>query len=123
LAAAKPVEKTYQRAKGELPEGLYPYYRMLDRIISANPTINQHATIGLRSLDEASCRELLGNNNGVCAVATELPDVKKEDHFLIWALQVAGANGGAPNAFAQSSKNRIVINKALDGSFANDLEA
>jgi hypothetical protein len=123
VAAPNPAEKTYQRAKTELPEALYPYYRLLDRIISANPAITQKTTIGLRSLDEASCREMLGTNNGVCAVATELPDVKKEDHFLIWALQVAGANGGAPNAFAQSSKNRIVINKALDVSFANDLEA
>ncbi|MFN6339017.1 MAG: M48 family metalloprotease [Cyanobacteriota bacterium] len=116
------AEKTYQRAKAELPEPLYPYYRLLDRILSANPTIKQKVTLGIRSLDEASCKQLLGNA-AVCSVAAELPDVKKEDHFLIWALQVAGTNAGAPNAFAQSSNNRIVINRALDLSFADDLEA
>jgi Zn-dependent protease with chaperone function len=65
---------------------------------------------------------MLGNS-GVCSVAVELPDVKREDHFLIWALQVAGSTAGAPNAYAQSSNNRIVINKALDLAFAEDLEA
>ncbi len=65
---------------------------------------------------------MLGDVN-VCSVASELPDVKKGDHFLIWALQVAGSTAGAPNAFAQSYNNRIVINKALDLAFIGDLEA
>ena len=85
----------------------------------ANPIL---LTLGIRSLDEASCKQMLGNS-GVCSVAVELPDVKREDHFLIWALQVAGSTAGAPNAYAQSSNNRIVINKALDLAFAEDLEA
>jgi len=121
-AANRAAEKTYQRAKAELPGPLYPYYRLLDRIMSANGAINQKATIGLRSLDESSCKKMLGDA-GVCAVAAELPDVSKQDHFLIWALQVAGSTAGAPNAFAQSSNNRIVINKALDLGFSDDLEA
>jgi hypothetical protein len=116
------AESTYQRAKAELPQQLYPYYRLLDRIIGANATIQQKATLGIRSLDEASCKQMLGDA-GVCSVASELPDVKKEDHFLIWALQVAGSTAGAPNAFAQSNNNRIVINRALDLAFSDDLEA
>lgn len=121
-AANSAPEKIYQQAKAELPDQLYPYYRLLDRIMSANGAINQKATLGIRSLDEASCKQMLGNS-GVCSVAVELPDVKREDHFLIWALQVAGSTAGAPNAYAQSSNNRIVINKALDLAFAEDLEA
>lgn len=116
------AEVVYQRARAELPAPLYPYYRLLDRIMGANVSINQKATLGIRSLDQASCRQMMGPSE-LCAVATELPDVKKEDHFLIWALQVAGSTAGAPNAFAQSSNNRIVINKALDLAFAEDLEA
>jgi hypothetical protein len=122
VATTRAAEKIYQQAKAELPEPLYPYYRLLDRIMSANGAINQKATIGIRSLDEASCKKMLGDA-GVCAVAAELPDVNKQDHFLIWALQVAGSTAGAPNAFAQSSNNRIVINKALDLGFSDDLEA
>jgi hypothetical protein len=116
------AESTYQRAKAELPQQLYPYYRLLDRIMGANTTIQQKATLGIRSLDETSCKQMLGDA-GVCSVASELPDIKKEDHFLIWALQVAGSTSGAPNAFAQSNNNRIVINKALDLAFSDDLEA
>jgi hypothetical protein len=53
-----------------LPGPLYPYYRLLDRIMSANGAINQKATIGLRGLDESSCKKMLGDA-GVCAVAAE----------------------------------------------------
>ena len=69
-AASRGAEKTCQRAKAELPGPLYPYYRLLDRIMSANGAINQKATIGLRSLDESSCKKMLGDA-GVCAVAAE----------------------------------------------------
>ena len=118
----KAASKAYYQAKTELPGDLYPYYRLLDRIMSANPGINQQATIGLRSLDESSCRKMLGDSN-ICTVATELPDVNRQDHFMIWALQVAAATSGAPNAFAQSRNNRIVINRSLDQVFGNDIEA
>ncbi|MEB3255597.1 MAG: M48 family metalloprotease, partial [Synechococcaceae cyanobacterium] len=86
------------------------------------PAVNQQVTIGLRSIDESSCRNLLGDA-AICSVVAELPDINKQDHLLIWALQVAGTTAGAPNAFAQSSNNRIIINKALDQAFGNDLEA
>jgi Zn-dependent protease with chaperone function len=112
----------YQQAKLELPESLYLYYRLLDRIMAANPAVNQQATIGLRSIDESSCRAMLGDA-AICSVVAELPDINKQDHLLIWALQVAGTTAGAPNAFAQSSNNRIIVNKALDQVFGNDLEA
>lgn len=121
LASAAP-NKIYQQAKAELPEPLYPYYRLLDRIMAANPAVNQQATIGLRSIDESSCRQMLGDAS-ICSVIAELPDINKQDHLLIWALQVAGTTAGAPNAFAQSSNNRIIINKSLDQVFGNDLEA
>ena len=92
-----PINKPYQQAKTEMPEDLYPYYRLLDRIMAANPGISQQATIGLRSLDESSCRKMLGDS-AICAVASELPDISRQDHFVIWALQVAAATSGAPNA-------------------------
>ena len=120
--ASTAASKPYQQAKAELPEPLYPYYRLLDRIMAANPAVNQQVTIGLRSIDESSCRNLLGDA-AICSVVAELPDINKQDHLLIWALQVAGTTAGAPNAFAQSSNNRIMINKALDQAFGNDLEA
>jgi Zn-dependent protease with chaperone function len=120
--ASTAVSKPYQQAKSELPESLYPYYRLLDRIMAANPAVNQQATIGLRSIDESSCRLMLGDA-AICSVVAELPDVNKQDHLMIWALQVAGTTAGAPNAFAQSSNNRIIINKALDQAFGNDLAA
>lgn len=116
------AEKIYDKAKAELSPDLYTSYRLLDRIMSANMAINQQASIGIRSLDDASCNRLLGDS-AVCSLATELPDVKREDSFLIWALQVAGASGASPNAYATSHNNRIVINKALDEAFSEDLEA
>lgn len=116
------AEKTYEKAKAELAADLYTSYRLLDRIMSANMGINQKASIGIRSLDDASCKKLLGDSP-VCSLATELPDVKREDSFLVWALQVAGASAANPNAYATSVNNRIVINKALDEAFSEDLEA
>ena len=90
--------------------------------MAANPAVNQQATIGLRSIHESSCRNMLGDAD-ICSVVAELPDINKQDHLLIWALQVAGTTAGAPNAFAQSSNNRIIINKALEQAFGNDLAA
>jgi hypothetical protein len=38
---AATVASTYQQAKAELPQQLYPYYRLLDRIMSTNQAIQQ----------------------------------------------------------------------------------
>lgn len=114
-------DKLYDKAKNELPGTLYTSYRLLDRLISANPSITQKASIGIRSLDEASCKNMLGNSP-LCSLASELPDIKKEDSFMVWALQVAGSNA-APNAYATSFNNRIILNKSLDDAFSEDLEA
>ncbi len=116
------ADKLYEKAKAELPGNLYTSYRLLDRIISANVAITQKASIAIRSLDEASCKGMLGNSP-ICSLATELPDIKKEDSFLVWALQVAGSSSAAPNAYATSLNNRIILNKSLDDAFSEDLEA
>ena len=116
------ADKVYEKAKTELDPDLYAVYRLLDRIMSANIAVNQKVSIGIRSVDEASCKRLLGDSP-ICTFASELPDVKKEDSFLVWALQVAGASTAAPNAYAYSQSNRIVINKALDDTLGEDIEA
>jgi len=118
-----PSEQTYEKAKTEMPDAVYSAYRILDRIVSANPSINQKASIGIRSIDDNSCKQMLGDSP-LCAIATQLPDVKKEDSFVVWALQVTAATSGAPNAYAYSSaSNRIIINKPLDDAFSDDIEA
>jgi len=89
------------QAKDTLPEDLYPAYRLLDRIIAANPSVTQKAVLGLRSVDPASCRELIGDK-AICALAADRPDVQLSDSFLIWATQVSSATNGRPNAFATS---------------------
>lgn len=117
------TEATYEKAKSEMPGEVYSAYRILDRIVSANPSINQKASIGIRSIDDNSCRQMLGDSP-LCAIVTQLPDVKKEDSFVVWALQVTAATSGAPNAYAYSSaSNRIIINKPLDDAFSDDIEA
>jgi hypothetical protein len=115
-------DKTYEKAKQEMPGELYMSYRILDRIVSANPTINQQASIAIRSVDDSSCKQMLGDSP-LCALITQLPDVKKEDSFVIWALQVTSATSGTPNAYAYSSNNRIIINKPLENAFTGDIEA
>jgi Zn-dependent protease with chaperone function len=123
VSKSKPSkDKTYEAAKDMLPSNLYTSYRLLERIMSANASITQKAAIGVRSIDEAGCKKMLGDSP-VCSLAAELPDVQKEDSFMVWALQVAGAASAAPNAYATSFNNRIILNKALDEAFAEDLEA
>ena len=52
--------KAYEGAKAKLPRDLYPAYRILDRLMSANPAIKQNASIAVRSLDEQTCKQLIG---------------------------------------------------------------
>lgn len=121
-AGKAPAEKPYEQAKKQLPEPLYPYYRLLDRIMGANPSVTQRASIAIRSIDANSCRQMLGESS-ICSIASQLPDVSKDDHFAMWALQTAGAASGSLNASAESRNNQIIINKALDDNLSNDLEA
>jgi len=121
-AGKAPAVKPYEMAKKQLPETLYPYYRLLDRIMGANPSVTQRASIGIRSIDANSCRQMLGDSS-ICSIASQLPDISKSDHFAMWALQTAGAASGALNASAESRNNQIMINKALDDNLASDLEA
>lgn len=116
------AEKIYAKARAQLPEHLYPSYRLLDRLMSANPAITQTISIAIRSIDDTSCMQVI-NNPDLCEVLAGLPDIKKEDNFLIWALQVAGAAQGQINAYAISSRNSIIINKSLYNAFAGDVEA
>lgn len=120
--ATKPGTSVYDQAKAAMPDDLYPAYRLLDRIMSKNLSVNQKATIGMRSVDQASCRELLGET-AICGIAADLPDVQRSDSFFVWALQVASAAGGQPNAYASSFNNRIILNRSLNDAFEGNLPA
>lgn len=105
-----------------MPDDLYQAYRLLDRIMSTNVSVNQKATIGMRSVDQASCKELLGET-AICGIAADLPDVQRSDSFFVWALQVASAAGSQPNAYASSFNSRIILNRSLNDSFEGNLPA
>ena len=113
--------RVYEGAKAKLSQDLYPAYRILDRLMSANPAIKQNASIAVRSLDEQTCKQLIGEN-ALCGIAANLPNVSKEDNLMIWALQVAAAQTPDLNAYATSANNRIVINRALYDALANNIE-
>jgi hypothetical protein len=112
----------YDQAKATLPDDLYPAYRLLDRIMSANPSVRQRVSISIRSIDDSWCRQVLGDT-ALCGVASQLPDLQRADNLFLWALQVAGAAQADPNAYASSKNNRIVLNRSLDNAFAGNLDA
>lgn len=114
-------QPTYKQAKSELPDNLYTPYRLLDRILGANPEINQPASLGLRSIDSRSCQNLVGEAE-ICAIASELPDISKSDDFKLWSLQTAGALNSNPNAYANSYTNKIILNRSLADTLAQDYE-
>ena len=113
--------RAYEGAKAKLSQELYPAYRILDRLMSANPVIKQNASIAVRSLDEQRCKQIIGEN-ALCGIAANLPNVSKEDNPMIWALQVAAAQTPDLNAYATSANNRIVINRALHDALASNIE-
>jgi len=121
LPANNASTKVYEAAKAKLSQELYPAYRILDRLMSANPAIKQNASIAVRSLDEQTCKQLIGEN-ALCGIAANLPNVSKEDNLMIWALQVAAAQTPDLNAYATSANNKIVINRALYDALANNIE-
>ena len=120
LPANNASTKVYEAAKAKLSQELYPAYRILDRLMSANPAIKQNTSIAVRSLDEQTCKQLIGEN-ALCAIAANLPNVSKEDNLMIWALQVAAAQTPDLNAYATSANNKIVINRALYDALANNI--
>jgi predicted Zn-dependent protease len=120
--ASKTKSSVYDQAKASMSEDLYPAYRLLDRIMSANLSVTQKATIGMRSVDQATCSEILGDT-AICGIAADLPDVQRTDSFFVWALQVASAAGGKPNAYASSFNNRIILNRSLNDAFDGSLSA
>lgn len=120
--ANQPRTSVYDQAKAVMPDDLYPAYRLLDRIMSTNLSVDQKATIGMRSIDHATCRELLGET-AICGITVDLPDVQRSDSFFVWALQVASAAGGQPNAYANSFNNRIILNRSLNDAFEGNLPA
>lgn len=121
LPANNASTKVYEAAKAKLSQELYPAYRILDRLMSANPAIKQNASIAVRSLDEQTCKQLIGANT-LYGIAANLPNVSKEDNLMIWALQVAAAQTPDLNAYATSANNKIVINRALYDALANNIE-
>jgi Zn-dependent protease with chaperone function len=122
-SGSKPARTTvYDQAKATLPDDLYPAYRLLDRIMSANPSVRQRVSISIRSIDDSWCRQVLGQTT-LCDVASQLPDLQRADNLFLWALQVAGAAQADPNAYASSKNNRIVLNRSLDDAFAGNLDA
>jgi hypothetical protein len=75
-ASKQCIHEGVQAAKAKLSQELYPAYRILDRLMSANPAIKQNASIAVRSLDEQTCKHLIGEN-ALCAIAANLPNVSK----------------------------------------------
>jgi len=120
-ASKQCIHEGVQAAKAKLSQELYPAYRILDRLMSANPAIKQNASIAVRSLNEQTCKQLIGEN-ALCAIAANLPNVSKENNLMIWALQVAAAQTPDLNAYATSANNKIVINRALYNALANNIE-
>jgi hypothetical protein len=112
----------YNKAETEIPADLYPVCRLLDRIMSSSQLSVFQASIAIRSVDGESCKEVLGNTP-LCSLVSNLPDVGKEDSFLVWALQVSSASSPNLNAYAMSGNNSIVLKRNLDDALGNNVEA
>lgn len=121
-AGSAALPAIYRQAEAELPDTLYVPYRLLDRILGANPSLRQPVFLGVRSLDSSTCRNLLADSD-LCTLASELPDVSKNEDFKIWSLQMAGALNSNPNAYANSYTNKIILNKSLADTLAMDHES
>lgn len=98
FAAPQKSTDRYSEAKKEMPEDIYPVYRMLERIMQTN---KMQKTVGItvRSTTPEECFAMTGNKQ-LCAVVGDLPDVEPRDSMVAWAIQVVSSNRSFPNASA-----------------------
>lgn len=106
----KPTDR-YAEAKSELPEDLYPLYRMLERIMQTNK-ITEPIGITVRSSSPEDCYAITGNKQ-LCNVIGDMPDVAPKDSVYAWAIQVVSSTNSDPNASADSTTNLIRMQKSL----------
>lgn len=110
----------YAEARKELPEDLYPVYRMLERLMQTNKVVN---TIGIavRSSSPDQCLAMTGNKE-MCAIIGDLPDVQAKDSMIAWAIQVVSSTKFLPNASADGG-NLIRMGKSLTDGLSGKPEA
>lgn len=110
----------YAEARKELPEDLYPVYRMLERIIQTNKTENA-VGITVRSTSPEECFAMTGNKE-LCAIVGDLPDVQAKDSMIAWAIQVVSSTNSLPNASADGG-SLIRMGKSLVNGLSSKPEA
>jgi Zn-dependent protease with chaperone function len=122
FAQSKPKQQIdrYAEARKELPEDLYPVYRMLERIIQTNKTENA-VGITVRSTSPEECFAITGNKE-LCAIVGDLPDVQAKDSMVAWAIQVVSSTNSLPNASADGG-SLIRIGKSLVNGLSSKPEA
>jgi hypothetical protein len=118
-AQAAPPKETdrYATAKKELPEDVYPVYRILERLMQTNK-VEEAIGITVRSTSPEECLAMTGNKE-LCLVVGDLPDVKAKDSMIAWAIQVVSSSNAHPNANATGSSNLIRVQKSLINSLSD----
>jgi predicted Zn-dependent protease len=106
----------YAEARKQLPEDLYPAYRMLERIMQTNK-VNGAVGITVRSTSPEQCFAMTGNKE-LCAIVGDLPDVQAKDSMVAWAIQVVSSTNSLPNASADGG-NLIRMGKSLINGFSS----
>ena len=99
-ASPKQVDR-YAEAKKEMPEDVYPVYRLLERIIQTNK-VPGAVGITVRSTTPEDCL-VITSNKELCSVIGDLPDVQPKDSMIAWAIQVVSSTAPLPNASADGA--------------------
>jgi len=122
LAQSTPKGKSdrYAEARKELPEDLYPVYRMLERLMQTNKVSNA-VGITVRSTSPEQCFAMTGNKE-LCAMVGDLPDVQAKDSMVAWAIQVVSSTNSLPNASADGG-SLIRMGKSLINGLSGKPEA
>lgn len=122
FAQSKPKRSVdrYSEARRELPEDLYPVYRILERLMQTNK-IESAVGITVRSTSPEQCFAMTGNKE-LCAIVGDLPDVQAKDSMIAWAIQVVSSTQHLPNANADGS-NLIRMGKSLINGLSGKPEA
>lgn len=110
----------YAEARNELPEDLYPVYRILERIVQTNKAENA-VGITVRSTSPEECFAMTGNKE-LCAIVGDLPDVQAKDSMVAWAIQVVSSTKSLPNASADGG-SLIRMGKSLLNGLSGKPEA
>lgn len=100
----------YAQAKKDLPEDLYPVYRLLERIMLTNK-VKDAVGVTVRSTTPEQCYAMTGNKE-LCSIIGDLPDVQPKDSMVAWAIQVVSSTASLPNASADGG-NLIRMGKSL----------